>query len=270
MDSFFQTDLSFIVILLLLFLSLVIGIVGGIVGIPLGIIRVPIMNFFGVDFFIAASTNLFASCLGSISGAIPAFKQKRIIFRIVILIGVPSMIGSFFGGFFADSVSVKFVLLLVASMLVASSFFMIKKAISEIKNISANIDNLNDGNLSFLRLSSEVTTGFIIGIIGGIIGVALGVLRVPLMIQVLKIRPTLAAGTNLGLSILITSSGFMGHLLSGKVDWFLVILITTPSIFGMYYGSKIGGKFHQGKLRLTIGLVLLFITPLVVYNALNQ
>ena len=60
------------------------------------------------------------------------------------------------------------------------------------------------------------------------------------------------------------------HMNERKLDWFLVALITTPSIFGMYYGSKIGGKFHQGKLRLTIGLVLLFITPLVVYNALNQ
>ncbi|MAR34281.1 MAG: hypothetical protein CL714_01925 [Chloroflexi bacterium] len=270
MDSFIQTDLSFVVILLLFLLSLVIGVIGGIVGIPLGIIRVPIMNFFGVDFFIAASTNLFASCLGSISGVIPAIKQKRVIYRIVIFIGVPSMIGSFIGGFFADSVSVRFVLLLVAGMLISSSFFLIKKAISEIKNLSTNIKDLNEGQLSFVRLSSEVTTGFIIGVIGGIIGVALGVLRVPLMIQVLKVRPTLAAGTNLGLSILITSSGFMGHLLSGKVDWFLVALVTTPSIFGMYYGSKIGGKFHQGKLRLTIGIVLLFITPLVIYNALNQ
>ena len=40
MDSFIQTDFSFVVLLSLLLLSLIIGIIGGIVGIPLRIISI--------------------------------------------------------------------------------------------------------------------------------------------------------------------------------------------------------------------------------------
>ncbi|GIT58581.1 MAG: hypothetical protein Ct9H300mP19_05290 [Dehalococcoidia bacterium] len=52
---------------------------------------------------------------------------------------------------------------------------------------------------------------------GGAVGLALGVLRMPALVHVLKMKPSLAAGTNLALTILVGTSGFTGPLISGEL-----------------------------------------------------
>ncbi len=80
-------------------------------------------------------------------------------------------------------------------------------------------------------------------------------------------RPSLAAGTNLALTILVGSSGFTGHLIRGRVDWLLVLVIGIPAMIGMFVGSRMSGNVNPAKLRLVVGLVLLVVSPLVFYDA---
>ncbi|MEK9676521.1 MAG: TSUP family transporter, partial [Chloroflexota bacterium] len=75
----------------LVIMSLVVGVIGGIVGIALGVVRLPIMTAVGLDPLIAASTNLFVSVIGSVAGSWPAILQQRIVYRVVIIIGIPAI-----------------------------------------------------------------------------------------------------------------------------------------------------------------------------------
>ena len=126
-------DLSGIQLSALALMSLIVGIVGGIVGIALGVVRLPVMTAIGVDPLIAASTNLFVSLLGSFAGSWPAIIQNRIVFRVVIIIGIPAIAGSFVGGLYADVVSRVVLLTIVGLLLVWSSLLMILRAVSELK-----------------------------------------------------------------------------------------------------------------------------------------
>jgi hypothetical protein len=264
-------DLSGVELTGLAIMSLVVGIVGGIVGIALGVVRLPVMTAVGIDPLIAASTNLFVSVLGSVAGSWPAILQHRIVFRVVIVIGIPAIAGSFVGGLYADLVSRTVLLVIVALLLVWSSTMMITRAIAELRNRSElgedDDPSAGRGELSRKTVARESFVGFGIGLIGGAVGLALGVLRMPALIHVLKMKPSLAAGTNLALTILVGSSGFTGHLIRGRVDWMLVTAIGIPAMLGMFAGSRYGGNVDPTKLRLVVGFVLLIVSPLVFFDA---
>ena len=265
-------DLSGVELTGLAIMSLIVGVVGGIVGIALGVVRLPVMTAMGVDPLIAASTNLFVSVLGSFAGSWPAILQRRIVFRVVLLIGIPAIAGSFIGGLYADLVSRTVLLTIVALLLVWSAAMMIIRATSELRGNTALHEDDSDpiagrGDLNQKTIARESVLGFLIGLIGGAVGLALGVLRMPALIHVLKMRPSLAAGTNLALTILVGSSGFTGHLIRGRVDWLLVSVIGIPAMIGMFAGSRMSGNVDPTKLRLVVGLVLLAVSPLVFYDA---
>jgi hypothetical protein len=265
------SDLSGIQLSGLAIMSLIVGIIGGIVGIALGVVRLPVMTAVGVDPLIAASTNLFVSVLGSFAGSWPAILQNRIVYRVVLVIGIPAIGGSFVGGLYADIISRTVLLTIVALLLMWSSIMMITKAISELRSDDSTPEtsdpNVGRGDLNRKTVTRESFVGFVIGLIGGAVGLALGVLRIPALIHVLKMKPPYATGTNLALTILVGSSGFTGHLIRGRVDWLMVVAIGVPAMIGMFAGSKMGGSTDPTKLRLVVGIVLFAVSPLVFFDA---
>jgi uncharacterized membrane protein YfcA len=263
-------DLSGVQLTGLIVMSLVVGIVGGIVGIALGVVRLPVMTAIGLDPLIAASTNLLVSVLGSVAGSWPAILQNRIVFRVVVIIGIPAVIGSFIGGLYADLVSRVVLLTIVALLLVWSSVAMIIRALAELRNRTESGEDdptAGRGELNPKTVARESVLGLGIGVIGGAVGLALGVLRMPALVHVLKMKPALAAGTNLALTILVGLSGFTGHLISGRVDWLLAAAVGLPAMVGMFAGSRLGGDVDPTKLRLAVGVVLLIVSPLVFFDA---
>ncbi|HIK89327.1 MAG TPA: sulfite exporter TauE/SafE family protein [Dehalococcoidia bacterium] len=265
------SELSGVQLTGLAIMSLIVGIIGGIVGIALGVVRLPIMTFVGIDPLIAASTNLFVSVLGSLAGSWPAILQNRVVWRVVLVTGVPAVAGSFFGGLYADLVSRVILLAIVGLLLIWSSLMMIVRAMVELRgNVPVGDDGdptTGRGDLNRKTVGRESFVGFGIGVIGGAVGLALGVLRMPALIHVLKMKPSLAAGTNLMLTILVGSSGFAGHLFRGRFDWMLVAAIGIPAMIGMFLGSRMGGNVDPTRLRLVVGIVLLAVSPLVFYDA---
>jgi len=264
------SDLSGVQLTGLIIMSLVVGIVGGIVGIALGVIRLPVMTAVGLDPLIAASTNLLVSVVGAVAGSWPAILQNRIVFRVVVVIGIPAVIGSFVGGLYADLVSRAVLLAIVAFLLLWSSAAMIIRALAELRNrTESSVDDpmAGRGDLNPKTVAGESVLGLGIGVVGGAVGLALGVLRMPALVHVLKMKPALAAGTNLALTILVGLSGFAGHLISGRVDWLLSAAVGIPAMVGMFAGSRMGGDVDPTKLRLVVGIVLLIASPLVFFDA---
>lgn len=272
--ALFGSDLTTVQLIGLAVMSLLVGIVGGIVGIALGVVRLPVMTAVGLDPLMAASTNLFVSVLGSVAGSWPAILQNRIVFRVVIVIGIPAIAGSFVGGLYADLVSRMILLLIVAVLLLWSSLMMIVRAVAELRNRSSSDEDGDPrsgrGDLNSKTVVRESVLGFVIGLMGGAVGLALGVLRMPALVHVLKMKPSLAAGTNLALTILVGTSGFTGHLISGRVDWLLVSVIGIPAMIGMFAGSRMTGTVDAVKLRLVLGIVLLSVSPLVFSDAISS
>ncbi len=271
-SSHADDEISTLTLVLLGVISLAIGLIGGLVGIALGVIRLPAMTLLGVDPLTAAGTNLFVSAVSSVAGSWPAILENRVAFRVVIFLGVPAFIGSLIGGLFADVAPIWLLLGAVAIFLVWSSITLIVQAYNEMKLTQEDRGRLAtyDGTMSRKTIVREGAVGMVIGLIGGAIGVALGVLRMPALVQVLKMDPAIAAGTNLIITVLVSISGFAGHLIGGRTDWQLVAVVGSTAAVGMFVGSKLTHRIDPARLRLFVGIVLLLVAPVVFWDAATR
>ena len=265
-------ELSTTALVALAVVSLCIGLIGGLVGIALGIIRLPVMTLLGVDPLVAAGANLFVSAVSSVAGSWPAILQNRVAWRVVIALGVPAFIGSLIGGIYAEVAPVWLLLGAVSIFLLWSAISLIVQAWGELKHEMAERKSRAtfDGTMSKKTIAREGTVGMVIGLVGGAIGVALGVLRMPALVQVLKMDPGLAAGTNLIITVMVSVSGFTGHLISGRNDWPLIAIVGVPAAIGMYIGSRLTGRIEPARMRLIVGVVLLCVAPLVMFDAITR
>jgi hypothetical protein len=266
-------ELSNIQLVELGLVTFAIGIVGGMVGIALGVVRLPIMTVLGVDPLIAAGDNLAVSFLGSIGGSFPHFFGGRIVWRVVLLIGVPAIAGAFIGGRFADTVPVWALLLTVALLVLWSGAVVIRRSMAEMRATRAGALLAAGGQRGTLTRAVVVREGLIgvlIGVVGGAVGLALGVLRMPALVAVLKMDPLYAAGTNLAMTVLIGASGFSGHILGGRNDWRLLAATGSASMISMFIGARLSGRIEPGRLRLYIGIVLVLIAPALLWDALQR
>ncbi len=270
------TDLAGWQLTLMAVISLVVGLTGGIVGIALGVIRLPMLTFFGVDPLVAAGTNLMISVMGSVIATLEALFDNRVVLSVVLAMGGPAILGAFIGGYFADVVPTWILLTVVTLLMGWSALFLIAWSIRLMRirrrYPSAQTRRAFTGGgggelkLELKQVGRESLAGFAIGTIGGAVGLVLGVLRMPALLA-MRMDPHQAAGTNLAITVLVGFSGFVGHLLKGSVDWHLIAIVGIPGVIGMFVGTRLANRFDAPGLRLVVGIVVLLVAPAVLYGA---
>ena len=87
---------------LLTILSFVVGVLGGFVGLALGTMRLPALLLLGTAAPTAAGTNIVISAMSALTGAVRHLREGRVDMRIALVMGVPSMVGAFLGGFYSQ------------------------------------------------------------------------------------------------------------------------------------------------------------------------
>ena len=114
---------------------------------------------------------------------------------------------------------------------------------------------------------AEGSIGLSVGLLGGAVGLILGSIRLPALIRILKVDPRVAAGTNLFIGFLMGAVGWVGHLLQGHVDYFLLLLMGPAAMVGGYYGARMTGRVTLDRLIITMGLVLTVVGALLIVQA---
>ena len=188
---------------------------------------------------------------GSISGLIPAIKQKRVPIKSSMKIAFPSIIAAFLGGYYAVHFSERFIIITISICLFISGLVLF------LNNSYEQEDNLNQGKLNSIK---ELFLGIFIAYFGGLIGIALGVLRVPALVYFLKMNIKTAGGVNLLLTVFIGSAAFLGHSFAGVMDYKLIFVVVLPTIIGMYLGSRKVMDLNQKFLNKFVGIFLVLLS----------
>ncbi|GBD11207.1 hypothetical protein HRbin23_00859 [bacterium HR23] len=98
-------------------------------------------------------------------------------------------------------------------------------------------------------------------------GLILGSLRLPAMIRRLKMDPRQAAGTNLAVGLLLGLAGFFGHFLRGEQDWPVLLVMVPTGMLGTFLGARFTGRARLAVLVGTMGIVLMVVGVLLVWDA---
>ena len=250
---------------LLTLISFAVGVLGGFVGLALGTMRLPVLLLLGVPSLVAAGTNIAVSTASALAGSVRHLREKRVDMHVALLMGAPSMVGTFIGGFYSQWAPTSLLVLAVGVLVLWQGVELITRA--RIYGAAEADRRPASRTVGRRRTLAGVGVGFAVGMLGGAVGLILGTVRLPALIRVLRVDPRVAAGTNLLIGFAMGSVGWVGHVARGHVDYPLAALMGTSAVAGSYLGARMTGRVSLDKLVMAIGVVLIAVGALLLVRA---
>lgn len=249
------------ILILLAVVSFVLSYFGASVGLVLGNIRLPLLVYALGSPISATGTNLAISVMGALAGTYFHMKEGRVNFRLLLSIGIPSMIGAALSVLALAHVTHDWVKILIGFMLIYSGFQITKsKGSSSGKN----------GRSLRARLFVEGVIGVAIGALSGAVGLMLSSIRLPAMIRVLGVDPKEAVGTNLAISFLTGLVGAVTSLLVSGVNLPIIAAVAPTTLAGSYLGARFVAKVDPAKLRQLLTWTLVATGTFMIAESMGQ
>lgn len=236
-------------IVLLILLGLIASTYGVIIGAGGGFIFVPLLLlFYTISPEEAAGTGLLIVLISSLSGLYSYVKQKRIQYKVGLLLAMGAIPGTFIGNTLISFIPEATFYKVFALMLLGLGFFLIFRAPSEETTpvISEEKQRL------FLPL-----IGIGVGTISSFFGIGGGFIVVPIFMYVFGLRIHLATATSIFALIIYSSIGSIMPLLKGSIDW----TVLAWSGIGVLIGSQLGAFVSK---RLNAGVVTRMLATVVI------
>ncbi|MEN0642375.1 sulfite exporter TauE/SafE family protein [Alkalicoccobacillus gibsonii] len=236
-------------IFLLILLGFIASTFGVIIGAGGGFIFVPLLLLFhNISPEEAAGTGLLIVFISSLSGLITYIKQKRIQYKVGLLLAVGAIPGTFIGNTLISFVPEATFYKVFALMLLGLGFFLIFRAPSEQTTPIISEEKLR----RFLPL-----VGVGVGTISSFFGIGGGFIVVPILMYVFGLRVHLATATSIFALIIYSSIGSIPPLIKGSVDW----AVLAWSGIGVLLGSQLGAFISK---RLNAGVVTRMLATVVI------
>ena len=280
MDFFLPVAQVQISIITILVLSLIVGFISGLFGIGGGFLMTPVLIFLGIPpaFAVANEAN---NILGtSVSGALTHWFRKTLDYKMGLIIVCGGVLGTFVGMIIFSYLKQKGVVNVIISlayiyMLVMIGTLMFAKGWKELSDLKKKIVVKRKAHDHYwihglpLRVRFHksklyesaivpLMLGFIVGIFSSIMGVGGAFLMVPAMIYIIGMPTKLVPGTSLFVTIFITAFVVIGHALQFQtIDFVLVSILLTGSIFGVHIGLKAAEKLNASEYKTLLAILLL-------------
>jgi uncharacterized membrane protein YfcA len=248
--------------------SILIGISLGLIGSGGSILTVPVLVYlFQVEPLLATTYSLCIVGLSSIAGVISRLKQKLVDFKILLLFGLPSILGVFisrkfllpaipvvmnFGRNFLLTKS-NFIMLFFALLMLASALTMI---LGKNKKETAVILPIYGYSLMFVGLGE--------GLLTGIVGAGGGFLIIPALVILAKLPMKKAIASSLVIISIKSLVGFTGDLFHTTVDWTFLYKIVILATLGIITGNYLNKKMDGAKLKKGFGFFVLAMSLFII------
>jgi len=253
-------------------LAILIGVSLGLVGSGGSILTVPVLvYFFKIDPLLATTYSLCVVGISSIAGVISKYKQKLLDAKIILIFGIPSMLGvmiarklmlpaipATFKLFGMMSISKSsFIMLFFATLMLASALSMILGK----KNVETAEVKPNYG-------MTLVIVGLIEGMVTGIVGAGGGFLIIPALVILGKLPMKKAIAYSLFIITIKSLFGFAGDLLHTTVDYKLLASIIVLATGGIILGNFLNNKMEGAKLKKGFGWFVLAMSLFIFIEQL--
>jgi len=254
--------------------SLFIGLSLGLIGAGGSILTIPAFVYIvRTDPVSATVYSMFVVAISSFVGSIKAHANKLVDLKMVILFGIPSVIGVlisrrlifpaipetiFSGNTFTLSKNILLMGMLAIVMFTAS--------VKMLKSRPAIAGDIRD-DLK-IRTGSLTLQGLFTGILTGLLGIGGGFLIVPALFFLARVPMKIAIGTALLIITINSSFGFLNSFDSVRIDWALLIKFSSGAVIGILIGAKISEKISGNYLKKIFGCFLMLLSFFILYKQL--
>ena len=276
-------------IILILFVSYIIGFLSGLFGVGGGFLMTPLLIFMGIPPIYAVANEANNILASSSSGALTHWFKKTLDVKIGWLIVAGGLIGTFIGiltfSYFKGIGKIDIVIALAYMYVLAIiGSFMLRDGLKELNFLKKKISlkqKLHDHywihGLPFrMRFKTSkiyesalvpLLLGIIVGFVSAIMGVGGAFLMVPAMIYIIGMPTKLVPGTSLFVTIFVTGFVTISHAFTYQtIDLMLVLILITGSIVGVHVGQKIGQKLQGSQLKALLAILMLSVGLLMAYE----
>lgn len=255
--------------------ALLIGIVLGLIGGGGSILTVPILVYLlFVNPVTATAYSLFVVGVSSLVGAIRNIQKGLVDFKTAIVFAVPAFIAVYIArkylvpaipetvftvGDFSVTKNIAIMLFFAIVMLVAS--------ISMIRNKRA--DSPEETVITY-NYPLIIIEGLLVGFITGIVGAGGGFLIIPALVLLAKLPMKKAVATSLLIIAIKSLIGFIGDVENLEIDWSFLLLFTSISVIGIFFGIYLSNFIEGKKLKKGFGWFVLVMGVYIIFKELSK
>lgn len=265
---------------MLLIIGMIIGLVLGLTGAGGSVFAVPLLMLLaGMPMADAVGISLGAVAASTIYGSLRNLVQKQsapLLWKPGVILASAGALTAPLGKWLGLQISE---LWLVSGFCVLAAFIALRMWVSASKNpdsasvvragnfaktpspgLLCNLSATGQFELRLRCVSGLLIGGLLVGLLSGLLGVGGGFLIVPLLLALSAVSMMQAVSTSLLIIALISSSGFVSHLvMSGNNDWSLLGFVAAGGVIGMVLGQAISHKIANALLQKIFAVSLLAV-----------
>ncbi|MCK5528765.1 MAG: sulfite exporter TauE/SafE family protein [Kiritimatiellae bacterium] len=251
----------------------VVSFVFSMIGLGGGILYVPILLFAGYTMEQAPGISLILIIATSSAAFFTFWKNKKVDWKLALLIDPPTNIMAFVGGYFSATVSESFLRWLLVAVLITAGILMLKNRKNALlPHVHAEKPwywhrNFDDQHYS-VNIPLVLSATAILGLFSGMLGITGSIIKVPLMVLLCGVPMDIAIATSTVMVIATALSAITGHAIQGNVSWQIGAIMAMSTILGGFLGSKLSLKTNKRKLKKIFGIVVLLVAVQLVYRLL--
>jgi uncharacterized membrane protein YfcA len=276
-------------VILILFVSYIIGFLSGLFGVGGGFLMTPLLIFMGIPPIYAVANEANNILASSSSGALTHWFKKTLDMKIGWLIIIGGLVGTFIGiitfSYFKGIGKIDIVIALAYMYVLAIiGSFMLRDGLAEINIFKKKIVNKKKLHTHYwihglpfrMRFKTSkvyesalvpLLLGVVVGFVSAIMGVGGAFLMVPAMIYLIGMPTKLVPGTSLFVTIFVTGFVTISHAFTyHTIDLMLVLILITGSIGGVHTGQKIGQKLQGSELKALLAILMLSVGLLMAHE----
>ena len=227
------------------------------------------MVLVGISMHEAASTSQLIMLFTSVASMIIFSKNKKIDWKLALIIDPPTDIMAFFGGYFAGRLQGITLKLMFAILLIAVSIFMFIRVKEKplVQKKRFGYWNRTYGKYKYtVNLWMTLPITAIIGFFAGATGISGGAFKIPLMVMLCGIPMEIAIGTSSAMVAVTALTGLIGHSLNGNFNPKLAIPLAVVGIIGGIIGGKFAIKSKPKHLKAIFALTNLTVGIMMIIN----
>ena len=252
-------------------ISIGIGIIAAIIGLGGGFLYVPTLSLiFGLDTKTAIGTSLAIMIFSALSASFWYRKQGVILYKVALILIIPSMIASVFGSFITTLVDARILVgvfcvmlsLISIEMLIPSLRFLSEIQIGPSFILSTNVEHQGTQPIARIWYSHLIFWGFIGGLLSGVTGTSGGAIFVPALATA-GIPVHYAVATSMFTIIIVSLTGATAHATLGQIAWPFVAVYGAGAAFGAFIGAHLAPRIKEQQIKKIFGVLLLFIAVLM-------
>ncbi len=276
-------------IVLILFVSFIIGFLSGLFGVGGGFLMTLFLIFMGIPPIYAVANEANNILASSSSGTLTHWFKKTLDVKIGWLVISGGLIGTFLGiltfSYFKGIGKIDLIIALAYMYVLAIiGSFMLRDGVMEISRFKRKEIIKKKLHTHYwihglpfrMRFKTSkvyesalvpIILGVIVGFVSAIMGVGGAFLMVPAMIYLIGMPTKLVPGTSLFVTIFVTGFVTVSHAFTyHTIDLVLVLILITGSILGVQAGQKAGQKLQASELKTLLALLMLSVGVLMAYE----